>query len=52
MPELIALAASGKIDVKASITRRYRLDQVNEAFEALERGEIGRPLHRGDVISP
>ncbi|HZE95532.1 MAG TPA: zinc-binding dehydrogenase [Planctomycetota bacterium] len=45
MPELIALAASGKIDVKASITRRYRLDQVNEAFEALERGEIvGRSI--------
>jgi len=40
MPELIALAASGKIDVKASITKRYRLDQVNEAFEAMERGDI------------
>jgi S-(hydroxymethyl)glutathione dehydrogenase/alcohol dehydrogenase len=45
MPELIALAASGKIDVKASITKRYRLDQVNEAFEAMERGDIvGRTI--------
>lgn len=45
MPDLIALAASGKIDVKASITRRYRLDQVNEAYEAMERGDIvGRAI--------
>lgn len=45
MPELIALAASGRVDVKASITKRYRLDQVNEAFEAMERGDIvGRAI--------
>jgi S-(hydroxymethyl)glutathione dehydrogenase/alcohol dehydrogenase len=45
MPELIALAASGRIDVRASITRRYRLDQINDAYEALERGEIvGRAI--------
>jgi S-(hydroxymethyl)glutathione dehydrogenase/alcohol dehydrogenase len=45
MPELIALAAAGRIDVGASVTRRYRLDQVNEAFEAMERGEIvGRAI--------
>jgi len=45
MPDLIALAASGRIDVRASITRRYRLEQVNEAFGAMERGEIvGRAI--------
>lgn len=45
MPELIALAASGRIDVRSSITRRYRLDQINEAYEAMERGEIvGRAI--------
>ena len=45
MPDLIGLAASGKIDVRASITRRYPLEQVNEAFEAMERGEIvGRAI--------
>lgn len=45
MPELISMAAAGRIDVGASITRRYRLDQVNEAFEAMERGEIvGRAI--------
>jgi S-(hydroxymethyl)glutathione dehydrogenase/alcohol dehydrogenase len=45
MPDLLALAAAGKIDVRASITRRYPLARVNEAFEALERGEIvGRAI--------
>ncbi|HVR85380.1 MAG TPA: zinc-binding dehydrogenase, partial [Planctomycetota bacterium] len=45
MPELIALAASGRIDVKATITRRYRLDQINDAYAAMERGEIvGRAI--------
>jgi len=45
MPELIAMAAGGRIDVRASITRRYRLEQINEAYEAMERGEIvGRAI--------
>ena len=45
MPELIAMAATGRIDVKASITRRYRLGQINEAYLAMERGEIvGRAI--------
>ena len=45
MPELIAMAAAGRIDVRASISRRYRLDQVNEAYEAMQRGEIlGRAI--------
>jgi len=45
MPELIRLAADGKLDVKASISRRYRLDQINDAFSAMERGEIvGRAI--------
>jgi S-(hydroxymethyl)glutathione dehydrogenase/alcohol dehydrogenase len=45
MPDLIALAAEGKIDVRASITRRYPLERINDAFEAMERGEIiGRAI--------
>jgi threonine dehydrogenase-like Zn-dependent dehydrogenase len=45
MPELIRLAAEGKVDVTASISRRYRLDQINDAYNALERGEIvGRAI--------
>jgi S-(hydroxymethyl)glutathione dehydrogenase/alcohol dehydrogenase len=45
MPELIAMTAAGRIDVRASITRRYRLEQINEAYDAMERGEIvGRAI--------
>jgi S-(hydroxymethyl)glutathione dehydrogenase/alcohol dehydrogenase len=45
MPELIRLAAEGKVDVQASISRRYRLDQINDAYAAMERGEIvGRAI--------
>ena len=45
MPDLIRLAAEGKLDVKASISRRYRLDQINDAYGAMERGEIvGRAI--------
>ena len=45
MPDLIRLAAEGRIDVRASITRRYRLSEANDAFQAMERGEIvGRAI--------
>ncbi len=45
MPQLIALAASGRISVTQPITRRYRLDQAEEAYRALDRGEItGRAI--------
>ena len=32
----------GKIDVDSVVTRRYGLDQINEGFDALARGEDGR----------
>jgi succinate semialdehyde reductase (NADPH) len=45
MPELVALAAAGRISVTAPISRRYRLDQADEAYRALDRGEItGRAI--------
>jgi succinate semialdehyde reductase (NADPH) len=45
MPEVVRLAAEGAIDVAASITRRYRLDQVQDAYDAMTRGEIvGRAI--------
>jgi S-(hydroxymethyl)glutathione dehydrogenase/alcohol dehydrogenase len=45
MPDLLAMAASGRIDVAATITRRYRLGQINDAYGAMERGEIvGRAI--------
>ena len=32
----------GKLDVEGLITRRYQLEQLNEGFDAIERGEDGR----------
>ena len=40
--KLITFYQQGKIDIDGLITRRYELEQINEAFDALERGEDGR----------
>jgi succinate semialdehyde reductase (NADPH) len=45
MPEIVGLAARGLLDVSKSISRRYRLDECPEAYQALNRGEIlGRAI--------
>lgn len=45
MPELLRLADKGQLDVHQPISRRYRLEQVDEAYQALNRGEIvGRAI--------
>jgi len=42
MPKYLALAAAGKLDLGALVTRRYPLAAINEAYAALARGEVGR----------
>jgi S-(hydroxymethyl)glutathione dehydrogenase/alcohol dehydrogenase len=45
MPEIVSLAARGLIDVTKSISRRYRLEDCADAYQALNRGEImGRAI--------
>jgi S-(hydroxymethyl)glutathione dehydrogenase/alcohol dehydrogenase len=45
MPELLRLAGSGKVKPGASITRRVKLEEINEVYGAMERGEIlGRAI--------
>lgn len=45
LPAVVALAANGSFDPGALITRRYGLDDVNEAYKSLARGEItGRAI--------
>jgi S-(hydroxymethyl)glutathione dehydrogenase / alcohol dehydrogenase len=44
MPMLAALAHTGKLDLDALVTRRYPLEEINEAFDALDRGGVGRGL--------
>ncbi len=40
--KLVNWYLAGKLDVEELITRRYRLDEINEGFDALARGEDGR----------
>ncbi len=42
MPVLVDLYRRGALEIDRLITRRYRLDQINEAFEDLEAGKLGR----------
>ncbi|PIB41768.1 hypothetical protein AOA57_25045, partial [Pseudomonas sp. 2588-5] len=45
MPEVIRLAAEGRIDLKKLITQRFTFDQTAEAYELLnERKILGRGL--------
>ena len=41
---LIEMHNAGKLLLDELITRRYRLDQINEAYEALIKGEVARSL--------
>ena len=41
-PRMVEMYRSGKIDLDGLITRRYRLDQINQAYDDLDRGEVGR----------
>lgn len=44
-PHFVRMFKEGELDLNALVTRRYRLDQINEAVGALERGEIaGRSI--------
>jgi Zn-dependent alcohol dehydrogenase len=41
-PKMIELTIAGKLKVNELISRRYSLDQINEGFERLGRGEVAR----------
>ena len=45
VPEILKLAARGRIGTEQLITRRFKLDQINEAYDALNKGQItGRAI--------
>lgn len=44
IPKFIALYRMGKLKLDELLTRRYPFSQINEAFEALERGEVARSV--------
>lgn len=41
-PRMIELMLAGKLKVNELISRRYSLDEINEGFERLGRGEVAR----------
>src|SRR5579864_3464139 len=41
-PRMIELMMAGKLKVSELISRRYTLDQINEGFDRLSRGEVAR----------
>jgi S-(hydroxymethyl)glutathione dehydrogenase/alcohol dehydrogenase len=42
MPVMVDLYQSGKLNLDDLVVRHYTLDQINEAYGDLDRGEIGR----------
>jgi S-(hydroxymethyl)glutathione dehydrogenase/alcohol dehydrogenase len=40
--KLLDFYTQGRIDVGGMVTRKYKLDEINEAYDALTRGEDGR----------
>ena len=46
-PALVSLAEAGRLDIKSAISRRIRLDGINDAFRAMASGEVIR-----SVITP
>jgi NDMA-dependent alcohol dehydrogenase len=44
IPRLLKLYRAGRLKLDQLITRRYRLDQVQDAFAAMERGELARGI--------
>lgn len=42
IPKLVALYQAGRLKLDELITGRYPLEQINEAIEAVERGEALR----------
>jgi S-(hydroxymethyl)glutathione dehydrogenase/alcohol dehydrogenase len=44
MPRLLDLYASGKLPLDKLVTRRYPLGEINEAYDAMMRGEVARSV--------
>jgi Zn-dependent alcohol dehydrogenase len=42
MPVMVDMYHSGKLNLDDLVVRHYTLDQINEAYDDLDRGEIGR----------
>jgi S-(hydroxymethyl)glutathione dehydrogenase/alcohol dehydrogenase len=43
-PRLVSLIETGRLDLGAMVSRRISLDEVNDAFRAMEAGEVIRSV--------
>ena len=43
-PKIIEMARTGKIQLKPVVTHRFKLDEINDAFELLRKGEALRSI--------
>ena len=43
-PEIVRLQQHGRLDLEALVTRRIALDDVNDAFRAMQAGEVARSV--------
>jgi S-(hydroxymethyl)glutathione dehydrogenase/alcohol dehydrogenase len=48
LPKMADLYLSGKLKIDELLTRTYRLDEVNEAYEAMAQGEVARSIIKFD----
>ena len=44
IPKLMDLYRAGKLKLDELLTRTYPFEQINEAYAALERGEVARTV--------
>jgi S-(hydroxymethyl)glutathione dehydrogenase/alcohol dehydrogenase len=42
MHHMVDLYQSGKLDLDGLVTQHYTLDQINDAYEGLDKGVVGR----------
>jgi S-(hydroxymethyl)glutathione dehydrogenase / alcohol dehydrogenase len=43
-PKLVSLVETGRLDIGSMVSRRIKLDEVNDAFRAMEAGEVIRSV--------
>ena len=42
MPTMVELYRSGRLNLDDLVVRHYTLDQINQAYDDMDRGEVGR----------
>jgi S-(hydroxymethyl)glutathione dehydrogenase/alcohol dehydrogenase len=43
-PKLVNLVETGRLDIGSMVSRRIKLDEINDAFRAMQAGEVIRSV--------